>query len=308
MTRILVTGASGFVGAWLTRAIGDQAEVHAFPGDIRDADLVRRTISEQDWDAVIHLAAIASPGAAAREPDIAWAVNVLGTFNIADAIRRHAPQTRLIFAGSSEVYGKSLADSPEPVNEATLLQPLSSYGATKAAADIMLAQMASEGLDAVRFRPFNHTGPGQAPIYVFSAFARQIVRIEKGWQEPVLRTGNLDVWREFLDVRDVVRAYTVAALGKAPETRGEAINLATGKPVRIGDMLDHMIGASRAKISIETDPTLVRAGEIRMVTADVAKAERLLGWKPEIALTRTLEDVLDWWRGEAERFPEKLNP
>lgn len=306
MTRILVTGASGFVGAWLTRAIGDEAEVHAFPGDIRDADFVRRTISEQDWDAVIHLAAIASPGAAAREPDIAWAVNVLGTFNIADAIRRHAPQTRLIFAGSSEVYGKSLADSPEPVNEATLLQPLSPYGATKAAADIMLAQMASEGLDAVRFRPFNHTGPGQAPIYVFSAFARQIVRIEKGWQEPVLRTGNLDVWREFLDVRDVVRAYTVAALGKAPETRGEAINLATGKPVRIGDMLDHMIGASRAKISIETDPTLVRAGEIRMVTADVAKAERLLGWKPEIALTRTLEDVLDWWRGEAERFPEKL--
>ncbi|MEO3386184.1 GDP-mannose 4,6-dehydratase [Mesorhizobium sp. CAU 1741] len=312
--RLLVTGAAGFVG----RHLAEAARAHPLAGDIalapladgqggtidiRDAGAVDAAIEAFAPTAIIHLAAVASPREAAKEPDIAWVVNVMGTFNLANAAMRHAPGARFVFAGSSEVYGAGFAAAKgRPVSEDTLLEPMSPYGATKAAADIMLGQMARQGLAATRFRPFNHTGPGQTAAYVVSAFARQIVRIERGWQAPLMRVGNLAVRRDFLDARDVVRAYLAAALSDGAITG--AFNLATGRPVAIAAMLETLRGLASVPVTVETDPALLREGEVETICGDPARAHAAFGWRAEIPLERTLADVLDHWRGLAETAPE----
>ena len=145
-----------------------------------------------------------------------------------------APQARFVFVSSSEVYGSSFNEAPSvPLFETAALKPMSVYGATKAAADIMIGQMAHEGLKCVRFRPFNHTGPGQTEAYVVPAFARQLAEIAAGLKPPVISVGNLHAWRDFLDVRDVVRAYADATIAETPEAYGKAFNLASGRPRQI---------------------------------------------------------------------------
>jgi GDP-4-dehydro-6-deoxy-D-mannose reductase len=288
---ILVTGAKGFVGQYLT-----DPDIVAFEGDIRDDTAVRRALEEHRPDAVIHLAAIASPREASRQADVAWAVNVMGTFTLAQAMLDLVPDARLVFAGSSEVYGQSFADAGgAPVSETAPLKPLSRYGATKAAAEVMLMQMAREGLRVTCFRPFNHTGPGQASSYVMSSFAQQIARIEQGLQEPVLRTGNLDLVRDFLDVQDVARAYLLVARGDA-SAEGECVNLASGRPMALRQLLDHMLSRSTVAIRQETDPNSLRATDVPIVSGDIGKASALLGWSPQIPIEETLERMLDDWR------------
>lgn len=311
--RILVTGAGGFVGRMLMAAAAthDRADdiVLAGPGgdtlDIRDGKAVAGAIAAFRPTALIHLAAIASPRQASDNPGEAWAVNLMGTFNLADAVLKHAPEARFVFAGSSEAYGLGfLRGQGRPIGEDTPFEPGSPYGATKAAADIMLGQMERQGLQAVRFRPFNHTGPGQTAAYVVSAFARQIARIERGWQEPVMRVGNLSAKRDFLDVRDVVQAYLTAALGG--NSAIGAFNVSTGKPVGIGAMLETLRGFSSQSIAVETDPALLRPSEIEIASGDPSRIRAAFGWEAHIPLEQTLLDVLDHWRGLADSRPELL--
>lgn len=313
--RLLVTGLPGFVGSVLAKRVEERPDAPEItlvglntPDepmiDIRDAHAAAAVIARLRPTAVIHLAAIASPRDAASDPAEAWAVNVIGTFNLAHAVRSHAPEARFIFAGSSEAYGAAFAEHPSPLREDAAFQPMSVYGATKAAADLMLGQMAREGLAATRFRPFNHTGPGQAPAYVVSAFARQIVRIERGWQEPVMKVGNLDARRDFLDVRDVVDAYLAAALDADPVPG--AFNLATGSPVAIDKILKTLIDLSPSRIDVEPDFALQRRNEIPVVSGDASSARRAFNWKPSIPLAKTLSDVLDHWRRVADERPETL--
>jgi GDP-4-dehydro-6-deoxy-D-mannose reductase len=313
--RLLVTGLPGFVGSILAARLRERPdagdiklvglnEPDAPMLDIRDAEAVGSVIAQLRPTAVIHLAAIASPRDAANDPAEAWAVNLMGTFNLANAVRVHAPDARFIFAGSAEAYGATFANHPEPLREDAPFQPTSVYGATKAAADLMLGQMAREGLCAVCFRPFNHTGPGQAPAYVVSAFARQIARIESGWQEPVMKVGNLDARRDFMDVRDVVDAYLAAALDAAPLS--DAFNLATGEPVAIKTILQTLISLSSSRIEVQPDPALLRPSEIPVVSGDASSAQRQFKWKPTIPLEQTLADVLAHWRKLAKTTPDAL--
>ncbi|GHD12778.1 GDP-mannose 4,6-dehydratase [Tianweitania populi] len=314
--RLLVTGLQGFVGTVLTRRVQERPDAADItlvglnaPNepmvDIRDADAVKAIIDQVKPTALIHLAAIASPRDAANDPAEAWAVNVMGTFNLAHALRSKTPDARLIFAGSSEAYGATFASHPKPLREDAPLQPTSVYGATKAAADLMLGQMAREGLNAIRFRPFNHTGPGQAQAYVVSAFARQIVRIERGWQEPVMKVGNLEAARDFMDVRDVVDAYLIGATGKNTKITG-AFNLATGSPIAIQTILDMLIRLSESAITVEQDPGLMRASEVPVVSGDASAAQETFGWKPVVPLAETLTDVLNHWRAMADTSPDAL--
>lgn len=313
--RILVTGLGGFVGSMLRDvarrhqqaddiALIPLAAANGSPIDIRDATAVEEAVARLRPTAVIHLAAIALPRQAAQEPAEAWAVNVMGTFNLADAVRRHAPEAPFVFAGSAEAYGVAFARQPGPLDENTVLEPLSPYGATKAAADLMIGQMARQGLRAVRFRPFNHTGPGQASAYVVSSFARQIVRIERGWQHPMMRVGNLAVRRDFLDARDVARAYLDAALDLPQDAAGQAFNLSTAAPVSIGSLLDILLGMAKHPIEVEIDPSLVRPGEIEIISGDPTRAAAMLGWRADIALPQTLSEVLGHWRAKAEKTPD----
>ncbi|HEY8360198.1 MAG TPA: GDP-mannose 4,6-dehydratase [Ramlibacter sp.] len=289
---ILVTGARGFVGQSI---VGE--DIIPFEGDIRDATKVRAVIENLRPKAIIHLAAIASPREAAKDAAAAWNVNVIGTFNLAQAVLDIVPHARFIFAGSSEVYGESFADAMgAPVSERVACKPLSRYGATKAAAEIMLLQMAQEGLQVTCFRPFNHTGPRQAEAYVIPAFARQIARIEKGLQEPVIRTGNIDLVRDFVDVEDIVRAYTMVARSRVPLGVGQSINLASGSPATLRWMLDYMLARSSVRIRQELDSQLSRANEIKTIAGAIDKAQDLLEWRPLIRLEDTLDRVLAHWR------------
>ena len=301
--RILVTGSGGFVGRWMTarlRAALPEAEVMGAGRDVAggsDLDVtqpaeVDALIKRFRPTAVIHLAGVSSLVKARAETRAAWDVNLFGTLNLAEAVIRHAPDARFVQAGSSEVYGGSFNAASGTVDEDALLAPLNPYATTKAAADLLLGEMAEAGLNAVRVRPFNHTGPGQTTAFAVPAFAAQIAAIECGEREPVLRVGNLDAQRDFLDVRDVVEAYLLAATVPGLP-RGVVLNVASGEPRRMRDVLDALLALSRTAIQVESDLELIRPSDVPVTAGDATRARALLGWLPRIPWETTLRDVLD---------------
>lgn len=305
--RLMMTGANGFVGRKVLEAVrrdhADTLEPVAFTDpetgkspDIADKAAVDRAVAAARPDRVLHLAAIAAPRQAQQDVARAWAVNFSGTLHLADALMATAPAARLVWSGSSESYGAAFNRGPLPLAETSALEPASAYGATKAAADIALAQLGRSGaLDTAVLRPFNHTGPGQAADYVVPAFAAQIAAIERGEQPPVLKVGNLDALRDFLDVEDVVALYLAALLAPEP-IGGEAFNVSTGAPVRIGALLEGLLALSPAKISVETDPARYAPNAVPVASGDPAKAKARFGWSPQRPLARTLEAVLNGFR------------
>lgn len=281
--RILITGAGGFVGRHLMTELSARfptASLYADRFDVTDAAAVSAAFVAFQPDACVHLAAIASVPEARRDPARTFAVNLGGTLNVAKAILDHAPECRLVYIGSSEAYGGSFR-AGVALDESAPLEPLNVYAASKAAADLTLGAMAAEsGLRVVRFRPFNHTGPGQSEAFVIPAFAAQIARIEAGEQEPVIRVGNLAPERDFLHVADVVRAYALALEWFDDLPNGVVFNLASGHPRRIGDILAEMITQASVPIRVEIDPKRLRPVEITCATGDAGKAQKLLKWNP----------------------------
>lgn len=299
--RILITGASGFVGRHLIRALKasfPSADILTEHFDVTDRNAVTRAVGDARPDACIHLAGIASVVGATRDPDQAWRVNLHGALNLAEALLAHAPSCQLIFASSAEIYGASFR-SGSPLDETALLAPMNAYAASKAAADLALGAMADKGLRAVRLRLFNHTGPGQAETFAAPAFARQIALIEAGRQPPVLRAGALDRLRDFVDVRDVCQAYVACLRSATHLTPGIIVNIASGVPRRIGDILDALLDMAGLRVEIVTDNALQRGSEIVSAAGNAARAYELFGWKPIVPWTQTLADVLTDWREQA---------
>ncbi len=230
------------------------------------------------------------PSAPLRDYGIAWRVNLLGTLALAEALRRQ--DALLVYPSSAEIYGASFRPG-RPLDETAAPAPQNTYAATKAAADLALGAMAADGLRVVRLRPFNHTGPGQTEAFVVPAFAAQAARIAAGLQPPVLNVGNLDARRDFHDDRDVCAAYAAAlAADLAP---GTILNLASGTPRRIGDVLAHLLRLAGVAPRIEPDPARMRPSDIPTAAGDAAAARAKLGWAPAIAWETTLRDVLADW-------------
>jgi GDP-4-dehydro-6-deoxy-D-mannose reductase len=279
----------------LTAGQGDASD---WKTDITDRGQVMTLIRDSRPTAIIHLAAIAAPADARKLPQRAWDVNFQGTMNLAYATMELTPEARFIFVGSSEAYGASFIDTANaPVKESAALKPMNVYGATKAAADVLVGQLAYDGLKSIRFRPFNHTGPGQTDAYVVSAFAKQLAEISVGAKPPRISVGNLSAFRDFLNVRDVVRAYADAALMEDVSNNiGGVFNLSSGRSVQIQSILDMLIELSGLKVKVEIDPQRLRGPEIAVATGDNEAALKAFGWKPEIELSRTLGDVLDDWK------------
>jgi GDP-4-dehydro-6-deoxy-D-mannose reductase len=249
---------------------------------------------------VLHLAADSIVSTSFANPERTWRTNVDGTLALASAVMRLAPEALFLFASSAEAYGLSF-QSGAPLDENAPFAPANPYAASKAAADIALGEMALRGLRVLRLRPFNHTGPGQSDAFVISSFARQIARIEAGLQEPVIRVGALERWRDFLDVRDVCAAY-VAALARGMEIApGTAINIASGVPRKIGDILALMIERAGLAIEVRADAARMRPTDVITTAGNADRAARLLGWSPTIRWDETVAGVLDDWRERTRR-------
>jgi GDP-4-dehydro-6-deoxy-D-mannose reductase len=296
IASVLITGAGGFVGRHLVACLGQalpRAVLHTGAFDVSDARATAAAVRAARPDACIHLAAVSAIPAARRDPGHAWQVNLHGTLNLAGAILENAPQCRLLFASTADAYGSAFRDG-RAVGETTRLAPLNAYGATKAAADLALGAMAAEGLRVVRLRAFNHTGPGQSNAFVVAAFAEQIARIAAGRQPPVIEAGALEPQRDFLDVRDVCAAYAACIVRDLPP--GQIINIASGVPRRIGDVLADLLAAAGVAAQVRLDPARLRPTEIPVAVGDPALAHRLLGWRPAIAWKQTIADVVADWR------------
>lgn len=305
--RILITGATGFVGTALLQLLEREhagcklfmlghGEGRQNPIDLRDRGAIDDAVREIQPTALIHLAAVAAPSDARNAPRHAWDVNVTGTMNLAESVMRHAPEARFVYVGSSEAYGASFQSASGPLTENAPLRPMNVYGATKAAADLMIGQMSHDGLRAIRFRPFNHTGPGQSDVYVVSDFARQVANIVSGKAEPIIHVGNLEAERDFLDVRDVVRAYTIAAVGDSETGPDCVYNVASGRPRRIKDILDALISQSGIDIEVRVDPEKFRPNETPIACGDASKARDRLNWRPSVPFEQTIADVFRYWQ------------
>ena len=299
--RILVTGATGFVGGHLLPLLTGLPDTHveAAGFDVRDPRSIRDAVAAGRPDTVVHLAAIAAIPAAQADPDAAWQVNLHGTLNVARALLDAAPSCTLVYISTADAYGRSF-QAGTPVTERTALAPMNTYAATKAAADLALGAMTGQGLRVIRLRPFNHTGPGQSDAFVVAAFARQVARIAAGLQAPVLQVGALDPWRDFLDVRDVCRAYALCAASAASLPAGTILNIASGVPRRVGDVLTALMAIAGVQAEVVVDGGRLRASEIPLASGDAAAARAALGWAPQIVWDTTLADTYAYWRSRIE--------
>jgi len=295
--RAFVTGASGFVGPWLCRhleASGDEVVPAGHDRDVTDADSIAEALIASRPDAVYHLAAQSSVGSSWADATGTFRVNVFGTLHVLDAANACPSRPRVLVVSSAEVYGE-VSPLALPVAETAPFRPGTPYAASKAAAELAgLQAFLGRGLEVVRARPFNHTGPGQGPGFVVPALARQVVEASLTGAT-VLKTGNLTARRDFTDVRDVVAAYRLLIeRGSA----GEVYNVCSGRSVLLLDLVERLLSLAGADLSVEVAPERLRPVDVPEMRGDPRRLEDLTGWRPAIDLDRTLRDVLDYWRQE----------
>jgi len=316
MKKVLITGITGFVGKHLAEYLLTQADCDIIGTyrsetglatldtlkekitlekvDLLEEKQVRDLIASIRPDCIYHLAAMSFPGESFQNPGSTITNNILAELHVLDALKNNDMQhVRVIVIASSEVYGL-VKPSDIPVDEETPFRPINPYAVSKIAQDYLALQYhLSYKLALVRARPFNHIGPGQREQFALPSFAKQIVRIEKGEQEPIIKVGNLDAKRDITDVRDMVKAYRlILEQGEA----GEVYNIGSGTSHKIGDLLTMLLALSTAKIQVETDPTLLRPLDFADITCDYTKLHTLTGWKPEIPMEKTLQDLLAYYR------------
>lgn len=292
--KIFVTGSTGFVGTSLLQhvALNCPNAVCIQAGqklEVRNSESIDIILDEIKPDWVIHLAAQSFVPQSFIDPLETYQINFNGTLNVLQSLKKHNFQGRMLYVGSGDQYGQ-VEPSDLPISEIQPLKPRNPYAVSKVAAEMLCYQWSqTESLDIVMARPFNHIGPGQHPRYVVPGFARQIAKIKMGLKPPVIETGNLDVTRDFTDIRDIVRAYIMLLeSGKS----GETYNVCSGKEVLIADILHKFLEIAGVSVDIVANPNLIRANEQKRSCGNAEKIVNHTGWQPTISLTKTLCDIL----------------
>ncbi|MCX7757375.1 MAG: GDP-mannose 4,6-dehydratase [candidate division WOR-3 bacterium] len=304
MKRILITGIEGFVGNHLLRFLRTKKykiygmhykpcqldEVIRYHGDIRDYSWVLKVIEDAKPTVIFHLAAQSSVAYGEKERFETFSINVTGTFNVLEAVYALGINSRIIYVSSCEVYGIHT----KKVTEKSLLKPVSFYATTKICAENLCHYYNKiRGLDVIILRPFSHTGPGQSEQFIFPRIARKIVEIEKGMIKPVIEVGNLNLKRDYTDVRDIVRAYELAMnFCKS----GEVYNITSGKLYTLKTGVDYLLSLTNKKIDLRINKSLFRRNDIPLLTGSAQKFIRLTGWQPKIDFFTTLKDLLEYYR------------
>jgi GDP-4-dehydro-6-deoxy-D-mannose reductase len=317
---MLVTGALGFVGDHLCRELlrsgyevfgcdlacateraGTAGTAFAIRTcDVSNPEEVAALVSELRPTAIVHLAAQSSASRAFAQPRETFMVNALGTQNLLEAVKTHSPEARVLVVSSGEIYGPQDTKGL-PVTEESPVVPVNPYALSKAAEDLVALQYwKSHGIRSIRARPFNHTGPGQTTTFAVPNFARQIAMAEAGRCEPVIEVGNLAAVRDFLDVRDVVRAYLMLLEHGAP---GEAYNICSGKPRSIQSLLDVLLSLSKTRVALRQADSRMRPADISFLVGDNSKLKRHTGWEPAYRLEDTLSELLEQWRKNVRQSP-----
>ncbi|MDO9347786.1 MAG: GDP-mannose 4,6-dehydratase [Anaerolineales bacterium] len=304
MARVLITGAAGFVGKYLANSLvatghnvfgTDQMILRApsifkdfYQASLLDASALRNIIAETRPDVIFHLAGILK----AEQPETFYTVNVLGTVTLFEVIRTMGVKPKVVVTSSSAVYGLGLGT--RPISEGFRTRPITHYAASKVAQEIVaLRYYEAENLPVTIVRTFNLLGPGLSPDLASSSFARQIALAEAGRGSRTIITGDLSARRDFVDVRDAVRAYVLVAFhGLA----GSIYNVCSGEPVSMQDCIKKLLKLSRVPMDTARDPARVQENDVPVQVGSAARLRRLTGWKPEIGLTQSLADLLDDWR------------
>ncbi|MFO7871379.1 MAG: GDP-mannose 4,6-dehydratase [Kiritimatiellia bacterium] len=300
--RVLVTGGGGFAGRHLVRLLANRGHVpvvsdnslsaevegaaDSIPADLRDPSAVDSMVARAKAESCVHLGAVSYVPAGSGDPTLMFGVNVLGTLNVLEAFRRRSADARILVVSSARVY--KIPGDDHALTEDEMLEPSSTYGASKAAADLMaLGYARSYDMQVMTVRPNNHTGPGQSPSFVTASLAAQVAAAPKG-SSVEIETGNLESERHFLDVRDVVRAYLLLLeKGRA----GEAYNLSSRKRVKIGGLLGMLGGLAGVKPLPRADSDRQRPTD-RSPNLNVEKLVNDTGWSAEIEFEQTLNGML----------------
>lgn len=320
--RALVTGAAGFVGQWLVRALLDaghdvtgltpidptaaaallstteQSAIDWILGDVRRLDDIRRALDVRPPDAVFHLAGISSVPGASGDPGAAAEVNVVGVAQLLGEIRVRRRvgvlDPAVLVVGSAEQYGRH-EKSDLPLEESAEQRPLTVYAATKAAQEVIaLEAFRSEGVRVIATRSFNHSGPGQSGAFLLPALVRRALglRAAGGDRRVALAVGNATSVRDFLHVSDVAAAYiALAARGRA----GEVYNVSSGVGVSVKELAVQVLAATGVKAPLTTDPALARAVDVPALVGSNARLRDATGWEPERTMRELIEDLVTYW-------------
>jgi GDP-4-dehydro-6-deoxy-D-mannose reductase len=305
----LITGAAGFAGRHLISELETQTDWsiigvarHAVPeprprtrmlaADLRDRGLVERIIERWRPDYVFHLAAQSYVPKSLATPADTLSNNIVGQVNLLEALRTRGQPTILV-VGSAEQYGFATPQEM-PLTEDQPFRPGNPYAVSKITQDMLGYQyFRSYGMRIVRVRPFNHFGPGQSDRFVMATFSRQVAEAERGLIEPTVLTGDLSSRRDFLDVRDVVRAYRMAV---ERGTAGEVYNIASGNGYRIGELLERLLELATSPLTVAIDPARLRPSDIPVLIGDASRFKAATGWDARIPIKQTLSDTLNDWR------------
>lgn len=304
----LVTGGSGFIGRHLVTLLVEQGyrvtattrasrqemipvlpvNVPVSTCDLLDRDATLLTLRQAEPDVVFHLAGLA------RGDDLSrlLAVNVLGTENVLNAASQLPSPPRVVIPGSAAEYG--IQDNGRPLDEQAGLRPISAYGLSKAAQVLLGQSLARRNqVPVVIGRVFNAIGPGEPDTMMSGSIAAQIAACEAGERPPVIRVGNLTPMRDFVDVRDIVRALLMISIhGQS----GEVYNICSGQARQIEDVVRRMVSLATVPIELVPDPDRQRPSDVPCSVGDPSRLHRMTGWKPAIPFIRSLSDTLDWWR------------